>query len=61
MCINIRVVNNHVIVLNASALVLLCDLAEGVEEETIAKLHDVGLVDARDFLCTRATTGRSVR
>ena len=61
MGVNIRVVNNHVVVLNSSTLVFLCDLAEGIEEKTIAKLHDVRLVNARDFLYTRITTGHPVR
>ena len=45
-----RVVNDHVVVLDASALVILGHLAEGVQEQTITKLHDVGLVDASNFL-----------
>ena len=58
---HVRIIDNHVIVINAGTLVLLCDLAEGVEEETVAQLHDIGLVNARDFLCTKMTTGRPVR
>ncbi len=46
----LRVVDNHVVVLDSSALVLFCDPTEGVEEETVTKLHDVGLVDASNFL-----------
>ena len=46
----VRVVNDHVVVLYASGLVLFCDATEGVQEETITKLHDVGLVDASNFL-----------
>lgn len=46
----LRVIDNHVVVLNSSALVFLCDPAEGVEEETVTELHDVGLVDASNFL-----------
>ena len=49
----LRVIDNHVIVLDARRLVLLGDPAESVKEETIAKLHDVGLVYASDFLMTR--------
>ena len=45
-----RIVNDHVVVLDASALVILGHLAEGVQEQTITELHDVGLVDASDFL-----------
>lgn len=46
----IRVINNHIVVLDPSKLVLLGDAAESVQEETITKLHDVGLVDTGDFL-----------
>ena len=45
-----RVVNDHVVVLDASALVILGHLAESVQEQTITELHDVGLVDTSDFL-----------
>ena len=45
-----RVVNNHVIVLNPRRLVFLRNVTESVEEQTITKLHDVGLVDASDLL-----------
>lgn len=47
---SLRVVDNHVIVLDAGALVVLRDAAEGVEEETVTELHDVRLVDTSDFL-----------
>ena len=47
---HVRIVNNHVIVLNTGRLVLLSNTTESVEEETVTKLHDVGLVDASDFL-----------
>ena len=45
-----RVVDNHVVVLDASALVVLSYATEGVEEETVTELHDVRLVDTSDFL-----------
>jgi len=38
------VVDNHVVGLDGG--VLLADLLDGVAEETVGKLHDVGLVDA---------------
>ncbi len=46
----IRVVDDHVIELDASELVLLRNPAEGVQEQTVTKLHDVRLVHAGDFL-----------
>ena len=45
-----RVVDNHVVVLDAGALVVLSYATEGVEEETVTELHDVRLVNAGDFL-----------
>lgn len=47
---HIRVINNHVVELDARGLVLLGDPSESVEEETITELHDVGLVHAGNFL-----------
>ena len=47
---HLRVINNHIIMFNSGALVLLCDAAESVKEETVTELHDVGLVDASNFL-----------
>lgn len=41
------VVDNHVVGLDRG--VLLTNLADGVAEETIGQLHDVGLVDASDL------------
>ena len=41
------VVDNHVVGLDGG--VLLTDLLDGVAEETVGKLHDVGLVDAGDL------------
>lgn len=41
------VVDNHVVVLNRG--VLLTDAADGVAEETIGQLHDVGLVNASNL------------
>lgn len=41
------VVDNHVVALDGG--VLLTDLLDGVAEETVGKLHDVGLVDAGDL------------
>ena len=46
----IRVVDDHVVVFDASALVLLRNATESVEEETITELHDIGLVDTSHFL-----------
>ena len=45
-----RIVDNHVVVLDAGALVVLSYATEGVEEETVTKLHDIGLVDTSHFL-----------
>ena len=42
------VVDNHVVGLNG--WVLLSDSLDGVSEETVGKLHDVGLVNASDLL-----------
>lgn len=42
------VVHNHVVHLQGG--VVLSDLVESAAEKTIGKLHDVGLVDASDFL-----------
>lgn len=44
------VIDNHVVELDTHGLVVLGDAAESVEEETITKLHDVGLVHASNFL-----------
>lgn len=41
------VVDNHVVALDGG--VLLTDLLDGVAEQTVGKLHDVGLVDAGDL------------
>ena len=46
----VRVVDNHVVAHNTRRRVLLSDLAEGVKEQAVTELHDVGLVDAGDFL-----------
>lgn len=56
----IRVVNNHVVVLDSGALVLLSNTAESIQEEAIAELHDVGLVHARDFLYARAVESEEI-
>lgn len=48
------VVDNHVVALDGG--VLLTDLLDGVAEETVGKLHDVGLVDAGDLA---AVVGKS--
>lgn len=48
------VVDNHVVGLDGG--VLLTDLLDGVAEETVGKLHDVGLVDAGDLA---AVVGKS--
>jgi len=42
------VVDNHVVGLDGR--VLLADLLDGVAEQTVGQLHDVGLVDAGDLL-----------
>lgn len=42
------VVDNHVVGLDGG--VLLADLLDGVAEQTVGQLHDVGLVDASDLL-----------
>lgn len=45
-----RVVDDHVACSDTTALVLLGNLTKGIEEKTVAKLHDVGLVNAYDSL-----------
>ena len=45
-----RVVHDHVVCLDTIGLVLLRDATEGVEEKTVAELHDVGLVHTSNFL-----------
>ena len=50
---DLRVVNDHVIVFDARRLVFLGNVTEGVKEETVAKLHDIGLVDTCNFLGQR--------
>jgi hypothetical protein len=47
-CLHGSVVNNHVVSLESR--VLLGDFLEGVSEQTIGQLHDVGLVDASNLL-----------
>lgn len=42
------IVDNHVVDLQGR--VILCSLMEGATEQTIGKLHNVGLVDASDLL-----------
>ena len=49
---NVRVVDDHVVELDSSEFVLLCNPSEGVEEETVTKLHDVRLVDGSDALAS---------
>lgn len=49
--LNLRVVNNHVIKLDAGGPVLLRHATEGVEEKAVTKLHDVRLMNTGDFLC----------
>ena len=46
----LRVVHNHIVVLDAGSLVLLGNAAESVQEKTITELHDVCLVNTSDFL-----------
>lgn len=46
----LRVVNNHIIGLYACRFIPLRNTAKGVQEETIAELHDVSLVHASHFL-----------
>lgn len=48
------VVDNHVV--DFESRVVLADLLDGVAEETVGQLHDVGLVDASDLL---AVVGQS--
>ena len=45
-----RVVDNHVIVGNARALIFFSNLTESVEEQTVTELHDIRLVHAGHFL-----------
>jgi hypothetical protein len=53
-----RVVDDHLVELDAGGLVLLGDLSASSEEESVSKLHDVGLVDAGDFLWIANVTKR---
>jgi len=46
----LRVIDNHVIELDARGLVLFCNPSESVEEKPITELHDVRFVDACDLL-----------
>ncbi len=46
------VIDNHVRKLDSAGFVLLGDLSAGVQEETIALLHNIGLVDSSDLLAT---------
>lgn len=45
-----RVVDNHVVENYVRALVFLCHSTESIQEQAIAKLHDIGLVYACNFL-----------
>ena len=47
---NSRVVDNHIIVGNARALVFFSNLTESIEEQTVTELHDIRLVHAGHFL-----------
>lgn len=46
----IRVIDDHVVKCDSGRTVVFRDSAEGVEEETIAKFHDVSLVYTCHFL-----------
>ena len=48
--IDLRVVDNHVIESETGRLVLLRDLSESVQEETVTELHDVSFVNTGNFL-----------
>lgn len=48
--LDLRIVNNHIIELDAGGFILFCHTTEGIEEKTITKLHDVGFVNASNFL-----------
>lgn len=54
---NVRVINDHVVESNSGGLVLLGNATEGVKEQAIAEFHDVGFMDASNFLC-RDMSGR---
>ena len=47
---NSRVIDNHIVICNSRVLVLLCNLTESVEEQTVTELHDIRLVHAGHFL-----------
>ena len=46
----VRIVDNHVVILDSSRLVLVCHLAGRFEEKTISELHDISFVNACNFL-----------
>ena len=46
----IRIVDNHIIILDARRLILFRNSSEGVEEKTITEFHDVCFMYASDFL-----------
>ena len=54
---DVRVVDDHIVVCNSRGLVFLRDTTEGVEEQAVTEFHDVGLVDASNFLF-RKMSGR---
>lgn len=45
-----RVINDHIPAGDSRTFVFLSNLSEGVQEETISQLHDVGLVNTGDLL-----------
>lgn len=46
----IRIVDNHIIILDARRLILFRNSSEGVEEKTITEFHDIRFMYASDFL-----------
>jgi hypothetical protein len=45
-----RVVYDHVVEFDARRFVFLCYSSESIQEQAITKFHDVGFVNASDFL-----------
>jgi hypothetical protein len=47
---NVRVIDDHIIESNSRGLVLLSNATECVKEQAVTELHNVGFVDASNFL-----------
>ena len=47
---NVRVIDNHVVEDDTRGFVLLSNATEGIKEQTVTEFHDIGFVDASNFL-----------